>query len=180
MLTIPTLIDAPAFDWSFFPGSFRPANFSVSLPDEGVVITPYSFGRRARRDLVDWRYHLRAKGDAAYRFYVRNVVEMGVSWSERVRVPHECVPKGELCLLAGVVQLEDRLIHATAKRLFGSVPEEFSEAELRTIGFALWHPWWAYAPNQTWAQKLEAENMRHRRKTRNEEKIAGLLENFDG
>jgi len=178
-MTLATLIDAPAFDWSFFPGSFRPANFCVRLPDEGVTVTPYPHGSRARRDLTDWRYHLRAKGDAAYRFYVRNVVEMGLSWSERVRVPHACVPQGELCLMAGVVQLEDRLIQATAKRLFGSVPEKFSEAELRTIGFALWNPWWAYAPSQNWAQKLSTENRLHRIKADNEKKIAGLLEDFD-
>lgn len=105
-------------------------------------------------------------------------------WDNRLDVPDEDHIPVEMMMLAGVLQVDDKILQASFKRLYGRFIDTkktlISEGELLTVAFALWNPVWTeYTSCKTWREFVARLNNQFKaqeeRKARQEAAMAELL-----
>ena len=167
----------PAFDYAKFRGGYRPDRLDPNFPERGVFL-PIPNHQEFGNTLDGWDMTFPQKCEQLFGYYLGDITSI-CSWETRIQLPEECLIEQKNMMVAGLLQLDRKIVRAAYKRLYGHTSNKLTKIsfdQLRSIAFALWNPIWAtYRGSQTWAEFIHSQNRIHQREVRRQAQVDELL-----
>lgn len=173
-----------SFDLRKFAGGYNESRFSMYFPTKGVQL-PIPKVDSFSSTLEGFRRDIPALCESSWdRYLLRSEHHCGLEHRGCAALPDGDRIPCEMMMLAGVLQVDDKILQASFKRLYGRFIDAedtpISEDELRTVAFALWNPFFVhYKHGDTWAEFVDGRNLQHsirlQQQARQEAALAELL-----
>ena len=175
--------DTLSFDIRKFSGGYNESRFDMYFPRKGVQL-PIPKTDSFSNTLKGFREGAPSFCEHYWKAYLYSIERHCGEWENRLHAPDADRIPCEMMMLAGVLQVDDKILQASFKRLYGRFIDAketlISEGELLTVAFALWNPVWTeYTRCKTWREFVAGLNnqfnAQQERKARQEAALAELL-----
>ena len=173
--------DNLSFDFSKFAGGYSESRFNMYFPKKGVQL-PTPNRNSFSNTLEVFKESLPDDCVAYWKRYLYAIERHCGEWQDRgcVALPDNARIPVEMMMLAGVLQVDETILQASFKRLFGYFIEEketlITEDELLTVAFALWNPIWTeYKSGKTWREFVDGLNLQHSIRVQHEARQQAVL-----
>lgn len=173
----------PEFSFRNFAGYYQVNRIDPLFPARGIDVLqllPKDAG--FDYDTLDYHLYWTHRGaQEVWQEYLQKHVDLGVTdWFDRFEALDSIEPISDHAMrMAGLVQLDPKLVKAGHKRLFGHVPDKFDGWHLQLVAAALWNVNRPVFGFSSWAAAVNHLEWKKQREDDRQQKVHDLLRELD-